>query len=62
MNIYTIRLSEQQLKIVQDAIDHLVEVDLEYMEYSDADQEEATLLQGMFKTAEPGDVINEFGL
>ena len=61
MKTFTIELSEQQLKIVQDAIDHLVEVDLGYMDYDEPTQEEAVLVQKLFKDAVPG-IINSVGL
>ncbi len=62
MNIYTVRLSEQQLKIVQDAMNHHTDVTIEYMDYDEPTIEETKLLRDMFQDAIPGDTINEFGL
>lgn len=60
MTTYQIEINDNQLKLIQDAINHLYEVDLEFHEYTDDQKEEVKLLHGMFKDLEPSPTLNSF--
>lgn len=47
MKTYTITVTPEQMKVLKDAVDHLVEVDLEFMDETNEYGEEAVKVQHM---------------
>lgn len=60
MTTYHIEINQQQLELIQIAVRHLTEVDLEYHDFTDDQKEEVILLNGMFNDPEPTPTLNSF--